>query len=205
MPRRKTDPKTGAQKLTERENRFVEGVAAGKSVTQAALDADYSAKTAAKIGHQNFQKLEIFDAIEKAREQLFGQQRVEVREAHGRLAISLRCDVADLFPNEPVLQHAKALGISKGIKKFTRTPTLYGDQVSIELYSAHDAIGRLATIEGWNKQAAENPDDAARKREFWAEQIKLVRKHKNLPSDDAAREWLLVNVADAKVEREWLM
>ena len=205
MPRRKTDPKTGQQKLTEREARFVEGVAAGRSVTQAAIDAGYSPKTAAKIGHQNYQKLEIFDAIEKAREQLYGQQRVEVREAHGRLAISMRCDVADLFPNEPVLQHAKALGISKGIKKFSRKPTLYGDQIEIEMYSAHDAVGRLAAIEGWNKQAAENPDDAARKREFWAEQIQRVRKLKKLPSDEAARDWLLAHIPDAKAEQEWLM
>lgn len=205
MPPRKKDPKTGKENLTYREKRFIEGIVAGKTIKDAALAAGYSPKTASQIGTENLNKPEIFNAIQKAREDLLGQQRVELREAHGRLAISTRCDVADLFPNEPVLQHAKALGISKGIKKFTRTPTKYGDQISVELYSAHEAIDKLADLEGWNKQAAENPDDAARKREFWAEKIKLVRKVKKLKTDAAARDWLLENVEEAKVEQQWLM
>lgn len=202
MPRRSKDP-TGQEKLTERERRFVEGRAQGKSVSQAALDAGYSAKTAHQIGYENLKKPEICAAIEKAREELYAQTRVDAREAHGRLALSLRGDLADVLPDDPLLQKAREAGVSKLIKKLKRRPTKYGESIEIELYSAHEAVDRLADIEGWKKQAALNPEDAERRRQFWQQQIEKVKEKKRL-DDEAAREWLLENVPAAQKEREWL-
>lgn len=55
-------------KLTARQRRFAEGVARGKTYTQAAIDAGYSEKTAGSTGSENMTKPNIKQAVEEIQE-----------------------------------------------------------------------------------------------------------------------------------------
>ncbi len=172
MPRRKKD-KDGKEILTVREQLFVEGVAQGKSKTQAAKDAGYSHRSADTAGKKNTRKYPISSAI---------QERVSAvsattDEINSLLSMHLRVDLADfddcLLPNGRLdLRKAKKLGISRLIKKIDYEPvnlavnadgaTEVYYRAKIEFHDSQAAAWKLAELRGMKKAPAANPEDLAR-------------------------------------------
>jgi len=184
MPRRKKD-ENGKEVLTPREQLFVEGVAQGKSLTQAAKDAGYSEDTAHVIGSENLQKPIIQLAINERIQGL----KAETDEIHRLLALQMRADMADFdgcFNEETGRldwQEARRRGVSRLVKKFKtkRTPVRdkdgdlvdYEITTDFELYSAQEAAKVLADIHGLKQAPKANEADVERVR---AEVKRLVEK-----------------------------
>lgn len=173
MPPRKKD-KQGKEILTVREQLFVEGVAQGKSLTQAALDAGYSPDSAQKIGTENQSKPVIRQAVQA---RIQGVIQADTDEVLQLFASHLRGDVADfqdlfLEDGRLDLQKAKALGISRLIKKLDYEPislmavgskegeifvTRY--RCKVEFHDSQSAAKTLADIMGIKQQPRANESD----------------------------------------------
>jgi phage terminase small subunit len=180
MPRRKKDSQ-GNEILTVREQLFVEGVARGKSLTQAALDAGYSPDSANKIGTENQSKPVIRQAVQQ---RVQGVTQADTDEVLQLFAAHLRGDVADfqdlfLEDGRLDLQKAKALGISRLIKKLDYEPvslmavgseqgeifvTRY--RCKVEFHDSQSAAKTLADIMGIKQQPRANDADRAHDKEM---------------------------------------
>jgi len=122
MPARKRD-KDGNEILTPRERLFVEGVAQGKTLTQAALDAGYSERSAHLIGAENHAKPIIRAAVQQRIEGVTG---ATTEETLLLMASHMRADIADfegcIAPDGSIdLAEAKRRGVSRLIKSTTRS------------------------------------------------------------------------------------
>lgn len=164
MPPRKK--RNGKEILTVKEQRFVEGVARGKSKTQAAKDAGYSAKSAADIGKQNSRKLPIDQAVQER----ISTIKADTNEILSLFAMHLRGDFGDFDGdcwNEdgtiswPV---AKKRGLSRLVKKVKRRTIPQKNaapiiETEVELYDSQSAGRTLAEIAGLKQQPRENNAD----------------------------------------------
>lgn len=165
MPKRKRDT-NGDEILTEREQLFVEGVARGKSKTQAAKDAGYSAKSAADIGKKNPQKPPIKRAIQKRISAL----KANTNEILSLFALHLRADFGDFseecWNDDGTInwEEAKRQGLSRLVKSVKRE-TRYAKgvdgemekiiKVEVSLHDAQSAAKTLAEIAGLKQQASQ--------------------------------------------------
>lgn len=195
MPPRKRNEQ-GEEILTLREERFVEFVAQGKSLTDAALEAGYSEKTARAIGQENLTK----PVLQQALQQRIQGLKAETDEIHRLLALHLRGDMGDLVDcldddGDFSLSRAKRLGLSRLIKKFKPRTTRRVDKdgsetiektVDIELYSAQEAAKVLADIHGLKQAPKTNEADVLRERAKGLFEQALAR----LGSEEAAKEWI---------------
>jgi hypothetical protein len=83
---------------------------------------------------------------------------LDIAEIIGALVQYMRSDLADCFPDDPLLQRAKRLGISQNIKKLKRRSVLIGydkggnpvlaHEIEVELYSALEATKLLTKVFG---------------------------------------------------------
>lgn len=203
MPKRRTDA-NGKPRLTNREKLFVEYVAQGKSLTQAALDAGYSPDYAGQIGSENYKKPEIESAV---------QERVSAvaattDEILSVLAMHLRADVADFEgaikdTGELDLAHLKERGVSRLIKKIKNRTRMVkdGDELipetvtEIEIHDSQAAAWKLAELLGMKKEPATNPEDVRRVKaeidrlieEGWTQQ---QAREIVLEADPRSAQWL---------------
>jgi hypothetical protein len=137
-----------------RHEKLLQGVLAGKTVREAGLDAGYSKSTCEGKIYQIMQSPTIKECI-RARVKA---AQLETDEIIGTLVQYMRFDLADLFPDDPLLQRAKQLGISQNIKKIRRRPVLIGydngqnpvvdHEIEVEAYNALDAAKQLTTVFG---------------------------------------------------------
>ena len=212
MPPRKKD-KQGKEILTVREQLFVEGVAQGKSLTQAALDAGYSSDYAGQIGSENYKRLEIQRAVQ---ERVQGVTQADTDEVLQLFASHLRGDVADfqdlfLEDGRLDLQKAKALGVSRLIKKLDYEPVELelGDddkiitryRCKVEFHDSQSAAKTLADIMGIKQQPRANEYDEQRRREWGEGQLKRVMEALNVERAEAI-EWMRQHTPTAA---EWIM
>lgn len=203
MPKRRND-KNGKPKLTPRERLFVEYVAQGKSLTQAALDAGYSPDYAGQIGSENYKKPEIEAAVTER----VSAVAATTDEVLSVLAMHLRADVADFEGatkenGELDLQGLKERGVSRLVKKVkTRTRMVKdGDELipetitEIEIHDSQAAAWKLAELLGMKKEPATNPEDVRRVKneierlieEGWTQQ---QAREIVLEADPRAAQWL---------------
>jgi phage terminase small subunit len=203
MPKRRND-KNGKPKLTPRERLFVEYVAQGKSLTQAALDAGYSPDYAGQIGSENYKKPEIEAAVSER----VSAVAATTDEVLSVLAMHLRADVADFEgatkeTGELDLVGLKERGVSRLVKKVrTRTRMVKdGDDLipetttEIEIHDSQAAAWKLAELLGMKKEPATNPEDVRRVKneierlieEGWTQQ---QAREIVLEADPRAAQWL---------------
>lgn len=90
-----------AQKLTPKQQRFVEEYLVDLNATQAAIRAGYSEKTAKVIGHENLTKPDIAAAIESAQKKL--SERTEITQD---MVLQRWWDIASADPNE-IIQYRR--------------------------------------------------------------------------------------------------
>jgi hypothetical protein len=152
MPARKRD-KDGNEILTTREQLFVEGVAQGKTHTQAAIDAGYSERAARTTAAKKVSQGNISAAVQQ---RIQGVTGATTEETLLLLASHMRADVADFrdcFNDDGTLNlaRAKELGVSRLVKKIKSVPvvlrvdgeTVVRYQTEIELHDSQNAAKTL--------------------------------------------------------------
>lgn len=152
------------KKLTDKQQQFVEEYLVDLNVTQAALRAGYSEKTAYSIGHENLKKPEVQEAIQKAVQERQERTRVTADQVVNELARIGFSDLRKAFdeqgnlkkPNEIPDDVASALaGID--VVATSNEETLYTKKVKL-----------------WDKKGA----------------LELLGKHLGLFADRRINEWL---------------
>lgn len=141
-----------------RENRFIAGVVAGKTLTQAAIDAGYAEKNADVQAQQLVKRPRVAQAINAAKERIAKQVRVTVERTLEELAVIGFSDIRHYtVNNEPI---ADWLGLTsdapynamRAIKKIKRKP------ITLEVTNADGTIMQVTShefeIEFWSKDTA---------------------------------------------------
>jgi len=150
------DPK----KLTAKQEMFVQEYLVDLNATQAAIRAGYSENSAALIGHENLRKLNIAEAIVKAKAERMAEVKIDAAYVL-RQAVKLheRC-----MQEEPV----KIDGVKTGEYKFEHTGAAKGLEIigkHIDVKSFDNSVdlnlkGDLASmIEAARKRAAKDPEE----------------------------------------------
>ena len=168
MPARAVD-ENGDERLTIREQIFVEHAARGKSLTQAAVAAGYSPHTARTTAAQNVSKRAIYRAID----QRIACVRAETDEILATLSGQMRGNLADfadcwLENGDLDWQRAEDKGVARLVRDIVRKPRWGPDgslrwEVQLKLYSAQEASRILADIAGLRQAPRENDRDAQRR------------------------------------------
>jgi hypothetical protein len=150
-------------RLTAKQRIFVEGcIANGGNATKAARDAGY--KHPNVQGAQNLVKLGVREHI-NAR---IAEAKIHTDEVIGTLVSHMRADLADVYPEHPLLKRAKAAGVSHWIRKLTikeyfdKSKQAVVTETSVELHNAQTAAKQLCAIMGLNVDSQRNPYDLAR-------------------------------------------
>jgi phage terminase small subunit len=183
---KKSTKKPAKRKPTLKQQVFVEEVLKDGNATRAARKAGY--KHPHVQGAQNLEKLRIRERIQARIE----DAKVETNEVIGTLASHMRGDLADVVPEDEILQRAKEAGVSHLIKKLKVTTRYISNgpgkepdkevKHEFEMYSAQEAAKSLCGVLGLNKEAAKNPVDAAK--EAYAT---LVREFSDMPAELVAQ------------------
>jgi phage terminase small subunit len=119
---------TKSKTLTARENKFVEAMADPntKSLTEAAIKAGYSLKSARYIGYENSTKPYIKKAIAERKKRVIEHTRVTPEEVLGSAVFNMRSSIDDLLDEGGSFDIEKArqtgaIDIVKKLKETTRT------------------------------------------------------------------------------------
>jgi hypothetical protein len=157
--------------LTPKQERFAaELIKNGGNAAKAAIGAGYSEKGARQAGHHLLTNIDIQARIQRARE----RAGITPEIVTGVLAQHLLGDMADVLDDRGRFNYelAKERGETSQIRKLKiKERNLFGAEgeafglettYELELYSAQEAAKILAGTLGMNKQAAVNPEDAAR-------------------------------------------
>src|SRR5262245_22882956 len=123
MPKRKKD-ENGNEILTVREKLLVEGVAQGKSITEAGLNAGYSPNSAAQTASDTLKKPEIHRDVQPRNHAVIQAATDEVLQLFAAPPPCLVADFQDLFLEDDRLDlnAARDRGISRLIKKIDFEP-----------------------------------------------------------------------------------
>lgn len=153
-------------KLTPKQEMFVEYYLQTWNATKAAIMAGYSERTARQIGSENLSKPDIASYVRERIE----ANAMSADEVLARLAEHARGDVADLVDPATLTldwKKAQARGTTRLIKKIKQT-TITGDEkqtdiFEFELYDAQAALVHIGkqlglfktnvTVEDWRTQA----------------------------------------------------
>lgn len=150
---------------TLRQEKLIEGVLQGKSKRQAALDAGYAETTA---------NVDVYAMLEKpwmkARiAERIAESQIDSNEIIGTLVSHMRADLADIYPDDEILQAAKAAGVSHLIKKIRRRerfiPNGSGREpdrevtTEIEVHDSQSAAKHLASVFGLEIAPQTHPAD----------------------------------------------
>jgi phage terminase small subunit len=152
-------------RLTAKQEKFIEiYLSNGGNATQAARNAGYSEKTANEQGSQNLAKLSIQERV-RAR---VAEAGVQTNEVMGTLVSHMRADLADVYPEHPLLKRAKAAGVSHWIRKLTvkeyfdKSKQAVVTENTVELHNAQTAAKQLCAVMGLDVAPQKNPYDLAR-------------------------------------------
>lgn len=107
-----------AEKLTDKQQAFVNEYLVDLNATQAAIRAGYSEKTASEMGYENLSKPQIAEAIQKAMQERAGRTEINADYVLGVIKETIeRCQGEENFNANGVLKGAELLG--KHLKLFT--------------------------------------------------------------------------------------
>lgn len=150
----------GEGKLSHRDKKFVEAMVdpKTKSQTEAAIKAGYSPKTARTKASQKLTKVNIREEIEKRKKELAKLSNICDESIIGAAARVAFASIDDAFDDNGHfdIEKARQTGAINLIKSIRRTPTKYGESVSIEFYSASEARKELAEYLGIKQLPREN-------------------------------------------------
>ncbi|WP_258115632.1 terminase small subunit [Levilactobacillus yiduensis] len=84
------------QKLTIKQQKFIESYIVSGNATQAAIEAGYSKKTAGQTGNENLKKPDILKALEKRTEEIRDEKIVDQREIMEFISATQRGEVREV-------------------------------------------------------------------------------------------------------------
>ncbi len=93
---------------------------------------------------------------------------VQTNEVIGTLVSHMRADLADVYPEHPLLKRAKAAGVSHWIRKLTvkeyfdKSKQAVVTETTVELHNSQTAAKQLCAVMGLNVDSQRNPYDLAR-------------------------------------------
>jgi phage terminase small subunit len=152
--------------LTNKREMFIENyLSNGNNGKRAAEDAGYAKGHAAETEASRL--LRNAEIQERVRARV-AEAGVQTNEVIGTLVSHMRADLADVYPEHPLLKRAKAAGISHWIRKLTikeyfdKSKQATVTETSVELHNAQTAAKQLCAVMGLEVAAAKNPYDAAR-------------------------------------------
>lgn len=146
-------------KLTYKQRAFIDEYLRDFNLTQAAIRAGYSEKTAYSIGSRLLKNVEIFGEVERRLE----ERRATANESLDLLTQHQRGDIGDFLDVSGMgfaldLQKAKAEGKTRLIKKLKQKTTIFSGkseeddrevhELEIELYDAQAAADKLLKVFG---------------------------------------------------------
>jgi phage terminase small subunit len=131
-------------KLTDKQRIFIEEYLRSWNATEAARVAGY--KDPEQAGYENKKKQEVQAQIQAHIDEIYPAGKVLSRLADH--ADGTMEDFIDIGRETLDLDKAKAAGKLHLIKKFTRSETKYGTNVSLELYDAQAALVHLGKHHG---------------------------------------------------------
>lgn len=141
MPPRRRDSE-GKEKLTPREEAFVEHYLRTWSPTEAAKLAGYSARSAQAIGTETLARPLVQARLQERMEKL----QMDADEMLARLANIARGNLADLLDERGNISLTKAK--KSGLLSIARKVTRKDGDLQVELYSAMDALVTLMKVKG---------------------------------------------------------
>jgi phage terminase small subunit len=133
-------------KLTDKQQLFVAFYCETWNATEAARRAGYPERSAYAVGAENLRKPQIRALVDEYKAAIMPAGEVISRLAeHARGTME---DFIDVDREQLDLGKARTAGKLHLIKKFTRTETKYGTNVSVELYDAQAALVHLGKHHG---------------------------------------------------------
>lgn len=185
-------------KLTPKQQKFVDAVSTGVGHSQAAIAAGYSAKSARTLAARLLQDVAVRTALEERQAYYRSIADVEAAEVIGAQKEMAFASIEDALDDNGFLdfQKAKENGAAKLIKKISRQQTKYGETVAVEFYSRSDALNQLADILGLKQQAKPNAETIEKAARAYAEWLA-----DNPTASDSDRDlWLQRFAKGANVE-----
>lgn len=170
-------------KTTPKQAKFVEGVVRHGNATKAAVEAGYSANSAAVIASQNLRKLNVREEIERRRAEVAKLAQIHTDTITGWLVELSQFSAADCIDETGAfdLQKARETGAIHAIRKM-ETPNGF----KFEMYSRLDAIAQLRDNFGMKQEPRANTYEATRQAEVEKELEKIMQAE-NCSKADAAR------------------
>jgi hypothetical protein len=203
MPRRKKDEK-GKDIPTVREQLFAEGIARGKSQTQAAIDAGYSPRSARTKASQKLAKGNIQPLIQER----LSAVKADTNEILSLFAQHLRADFGDFdsdcWNDDGTInwRNAKSRGLSRLIRKVRRKtiPQKNGGEpiieVEVELHDSQAAARSLADIAGLKQQPRENDADRREKKKYYEALVTRILERMAAEGQDIDRETAVAKIVE---------
>ena len=150
-------------RLSPKEEKFVNNYVASGNATQAARDAGYSERSARELGHRLLTKVDILERITERLQ----EENVTADEVVSTLAAQMRSAITDVLPDDGgLISQIKDNKLGHLIRKIKLRRELEigtGKQfevVELELYSAQQAAIQLSKIKGLEYAPEQNPKDA---------------------------------------------
>jgi hypothetical protein len=135
--------------LTAKEEAFALALAQSGDRRRAAMAAGYAESSAGMMAARMMACEAVRSRVEELRAEITRDAPVEMAEAVRLLGGHLRADLADIFPDEPLLQEAKRRGVSRYIKTFKRSPGKYGDRIEVQMHDWIASLNLLRELLGW--------------------------------------------------------
>ncbi len=152
--------------LTNKREMFIENyLSNGNNGKRAAEDAGYAKGHAAETEASRL--LRNAEIQERVRARV-AEAGVQTNEVMGTLVSHMRADLADVYPEHPLLKRAKAAGISHWIRKLTvkeyfdKSKQATVTETTVELHNSQTAAKQLCAVMGLNVDSQRNPYDLAR-------------------------------------------
>ena len=139
--------------LTTKQADFVRAFLVDGNATQAAIQAGYSRKTAASVGHENLRKPQIASRIDAERDRAARDAAMEVDEIARRLSWLARTDPADFFDVTEAGVTLKPTGRLTEAQRYAlreaqQTVTETGGSVRVKIADPKPALDTLAKWRG---------------------------------------------------------
>lgn len=196
-PAKKAPGKPRARKSVRREQ-MIEAIGKGVPPAHAARAAGYSEAYATSHVYRLIERPEVRERIAAKIKESVAHADIERREIIGTVAAISRGDLADVLPDNALLQRAKEAGVSRTIKRIKENVTTRYDKdgasettvtCEVELHPPLDAAKTLGKWMGMEKAEGANPEDVERDRQNreWAEErLREVMREMNLSIEEAA-------------------
>jgi phage terminase small subunit len=156
---------------SKRRRKLEDGILQGKPAATAARDAGYSESYARSEVYRTTANHSFQERLEKRRAEMMRRSQIHTDTIIGSLAEIATASLADVVPDDELLERARELGTDHLIKKLKVKTRYYPNGAGkepdkevtheFEMYSRLDALNQLRDTFGMRQEARRNEQDAA--------------------------------------------